>query len=181
MRSSYRYVNIISQTTAAGGTLPPNFTLDDIPDGSYYGRVALSELTTSGLLKDHTLCVDGSKVTLTFPDTLIKSSFMPVVTKTTVTGVTITCESGTGGSSFNYNEFYDYLLDQGMTISGVTPDAMASYINNYFTGPGVDNAIVDIYINGDLMTFSGTSTRGEHTTLIDGNLYGSLIIDGGEG
>jgi hypothetical protein len=177
---SYRYVNIISPTTAAGGTLPQNFTLDDIPNGSQYGKVALSELTESGTIIYPDINIDGAIVTLTFPDTLIKASFMPVETKATVTGVRINLENQGGGSSFDYMGFYDYLIDQGMTISGVSPVAMVSYIDNYFMGPGQDNESVSIYINNDLMTFSGTKLRGEHVTILDGEFIGSLVIDGGE-
>jgi len=92
MLCSSRYINIFSSVTvSSGGGLPQGLTLDDIPDGSYYGRVARSELTPSGTIID--LDINGMIVTLTFPDTLIKSSYMPVLTKTTVTGVMISEDS----------------------------------------------------------------------------------------
>jgi hypothetical protein len=178
---SGRYINILSPTVAGtGGSLPENFTLDDIPDGSYYGRIALSELTESGTLIDHSFDIDGAVVTLTFPDTLIKSSYMPVQTKTTVTGVRINFEQDVDGTTFNYDDFYNYLVGRGMTVSGVTVGEMSSYIYDYFYGPGTDNEIVSIYINEDLTTFSGTTLRGEHVTYMDGTISGTLVIDGGE-
>lgn len=51
---------------------------------------------TGASFGDLCTALESTELTLTFPDTLIQSSFFPVVTKTTVSGVTIQCTTTSG-------------------------------------------------------------------------------------
>ena len=60
-------------------------------------------------------CLDGSVLTLTFPETLIKSSFLPVVTKTVVSGVRVQVTEGCEGDTYNsvtYEDMVGYFGEQ---------------------------------------------------------------------
>jgi hypothetical protein len=139
MSLHHRCINIVSQGDTGG------ITYEEM-----VAYVATHTPTGSGVN-----CLDGATVTLTFPDTLIKSSFFPVVTKTVVSGIKVAVTEGCEGTS-----------------SGVSYTEMVDYVNNqlssfYTTVAGEGGIIV---------TASGTTLTIDGTQLSD-DLYEELISE----
>jgi hypothetical protein len=80
-------VNYVEEHCVPSGVV----TVSGVTYSEMADYVASHSATESGT------CLDGAVLTLTFPTTLIESSYFPVVTKTTVSGVVISVESGCDG------------------------------------------------------------------------------------